>query len=149
MGSLQHKQFSGRFENGVFEIDVPIDNDGGIVTIELSADQAEQIARWMLDQLKPKKVVDASVIEINNETFGRFWAAYPKKVGKTDARAAWANTKAAHHLDAILADIDRRKDGDQWKRGYILDPVRYIRSRRWEDSAEDSGPSLPQLEGVL
>lgn len=78
----------------------------------------------------------------NDERFDAFWAAYPKKVGKGAARAAWKKIKAkAETLDAILAAIESQKSSRQWLKDdgqYIPNPATWLNQERWEDG-ETSG----------
>lgn len=74
------------------------------------------------------------------EGFDRFWAIWPKKVGKQEALRAWCSLApspelVATMLEAVLritADPARwHKDGRDWQ--VLPDPVRWLRGRRWED----------------
>lgn len=74
----------------------------------------------------------------NNEQFDRFWAAYPRKVGKPKAQTAFARLHTTERdVDRMLAAIacqskiygwDRK---DKWK--YIPHPATWLNQRRWED----------------
>ena len=93
------------------------------------------------------------------DNFDRFWAAYPRKVKKKDARKVWDKAgyewKAWSDFHAIpggspfgsifagppfsavshfIADIKNRvANDDRWKRGFIPDPTTYLRGERWND----------------
>ena len=69
--------------------------------------------------------------------FAAFWEAYPKKVGKGEARKAWKKVKpdAALH-ERILHAIDAAKGCDQWCREggrYIPNPATWLNQGRWDD----------------
>ncbi|MCJ9700189.1 helix-turn-helix domain-containing protein [Bradyrhizobium sp. SHOUNA76] len=65
-------------------------------------------------------------VEVSNEQipcgFGKFWEAYPHKVGKKACEQKWKSRGLDKHLTAIPAGLERWKASDRWKRGYVLDP---------------------------
>jgi len=75
--------------------------------------------------------------------FDRFWLTYPKKRHKPAALRAWKATDGARHLEAILVSVERWKDSDVWRRGFIEDAATFLRQRQWEDT-----PAAPPLSGV-
>lgn len=77
-------------------------------------------------------------------TFDDFWAVWPRKVGKLDARKAWDKAiregsdpfeiiAGAHRLAAVSSD-----------KQYIKYPQGWLNGHRWEDEDED----LPQARPV-
>jgi len=80
------------------------------------------------------------------EAFGAFWTAYPKKVGKADALKAFTKLKPDNELmQTILAAIAQWSKTDQWSkdnRQYVPMPATYIRGRRWEDELPQSVQKL-------
>lgn len=71
------------------------------------------------------------------EAFELFWAAYPKKKARIDARKAFETndcvkvmSKIMESLKAFVVSPDWTKDGGQ----YIPYPATWIRDHRWEDS---------------
>ena len=79
------------------------------------------------------------------DTFSRFWSAYPKKVGKKKAQESFAKLRPDDKtLQAMLASLEYQKQSDQWRRDggqYIPHPVTWLNQRRWED--EDAQPPAP------
>ena len=65
--------------------------------------------------------------------FDRFWLTYPKKRHKPAALRAWKVTDGARHLEAILVSVERWKDSDAWRRGFVEDAATFLRQRQWED----------------
>jgi phage replication O-like protein O len=66
--------------------------------------------------------------------FDRLWITYPKKVGKQAAiRAYRSHIKQIPPIEQLLAIVDRQKQTDQWKRGYIPNPATWINQGRWDD----------------
>lgn len=74
-----------------------------------------------------------------NPEFERFWQAYPRKMGKGDARAAWEQTKTIRPLTAdLIKAVIVQKSTDDWTKEagrYIPYPATWLRGERWEDVA--------------
>lgn len=72
-------------------------------------------------------------------SFDRFWAAYPKKVGKADARKKFKKLVPDEStLSAILSSLEYLKTTDQWQREngkYIQNPSTWLNQKRWQDEA--------------
>jgi len=72
-----------------------------------------------------------------SDRFSDFWAAYPKKRKKAEARKKWKAKKLDRIADRIIADIaERQKRDERWRGGFIPDPTTYINGERWEDEIE-------------
>ncbi len=77
-----------------------------------------------------------------DETFERFWAGYPRKIGKGSARKAWNKIKPINGLcDTICQQVDKAKQTEQWTKDagkFIPNPATWLNQARWEDSYESS-----------
>lgn len=79
-----------------------------------------------------------------DEGFERFWAVYPRKAAKKDARAAWdklAPDRAT--VDAMLAAIEAKRLSGDWQREggrFIPLPATWLRGERWNDAPEADAP---------
>lgn len=96
----------------------------------------------------------------NTETeflFNMFWSVYPKKVAKQKAIRAFCKIKADLPLiQQIIADVERRKTTEQWKKdgmAYVPHPATYLNDKRWEDEiipivepAEESSFCIDDVE---
>ena len=67
--------------------------------------------------------------------FEEFWNRYPKKVKKKDAKRKFNSLSQTKQQLAIDA-LEKFKQTDQRKRGYIPDPTTYINQERREDEIE-------------
>lgn len=67
--------------------------------------------------------------------FEEFWNRYPKKVKKKDAKRKFNSLSQTKQQLAIEA-LEKFKQTDQRKRGYIPDPTTYINQERREDEIE-------------
>ncbi|MEJ5903812.1 helix-turn-helix domain-containing protein [Pseudomonas kermanshahensis] len=105
------------------------DNPGGGAG---AAPRTSHSSEPVKEPVKPK-VADAP----DSVAFDRFWAIYPRKVGKSAAEKAWAKIKVtidlfdrmAASLAAWAVSTDWTKDGGQ----YIPHPSTWLNGKRWED----------------
>lgn len=113
------------------------DNPGGGAG---AAPRTSHSSEPVKEPVKPK-VADAP----DSVAFDRFWAIYPRKVGKSAAEKAWAKIKVttdlfermAASLAAWTVSTDWTKDGGQ----FIPHASTWLNGKRWEDE-------LPQPAGA-
>ena len=76
------------------------------------------------------------------QDFDQFWAVYPRKVNKGDARKAWMQTASIRPpLDVLLAAVEKGKQSVQWHKAdregtigaFIPYPASYLRAEGWEN----------------
>ena len=88
---------------------------------------------------------------LSPEGFDRFWAAYPKKVGKQAAKKAFKSVNEP--LESLLTAIERQKGSDQWSKNggqYIPNPATWLNQGRWEDELpENPGTQQERLHREL
>ena len=76
------------------------------------------------------------------DPFDVFWAAYPLKKSKKDARKAFAKVKAP--LDMLLAALERQKKTPDWTKDggrYIPYASTWLNGERWEDEVKPGQPA--------
>ena len=80
------------------------------------------------------------------DDFDTFWALYPKKVAKADARKAWAQTKDIRpELTNLLNAVKAACKTEAWMKDggkYIPHPATWLRGERWEDELEVKLPNV-------
>lgn len=80
------------------------------------------------------------------EDFDKFWALYPKKVAKADARKAWLQTKDIRpELTNLLTAITAACKTESWMKDggkYIPHPATWLRGERWDDELEVKLPNV-------
>lgn len=93
------------------------------------------------------------VSRADEDRFSRFWAAYPRKVGKQAAKKSWSRLHPSEELtQAILQAVEAQKQSRQWKENngqFIPNPATWLNQGRWEDElpkGESSNPFLDMLE---
>jgi hypothetical protein len=84
---------------------------------------------------------DSPVVTTLDAGFAAFWAAYPKRKAKKDARKAWADLRPTAALQAeILAALVWQTE--EWANPlYTPLPASYLRGERWTD--EPDAPAAP------
>ena len=86
-----------------------------------------------------------------DDAFSRFWAVYPKKVGKLAAQKSFAKVKTP--VETLIAAVERQKQSVQWQKDggqYIPNPATWLNQGRWEDDLEaaaDAGGSRSYFYG--
>ena len=105
-------------------------NDANVTQMLRSGDVEKEI------EIDIEKDIDTPLTpqKGNDSSFDAFWNAYPKKVGKQDAKKAFKNVKVP--LDTLLTAIEQQKRGSQWTRDngqYIPNPATWLRQGRWDD----------------
>jgi hypothetical protein len=74
--------------------------------------------------------------------FDQFWNVYPKKVGKTDARKAFA--KVEMPVEILINAVQKQKASAQWTKDggqFIPNPSTWLNQGRWEDELPVAGNS--------
>lgn len=100
------------------------------------------------DKDKDNKTIDKDKdnkkrTDAKTDDFDAFWAVYPRKVGKGDAKKAFAKVKAP--VSVLINAVNTQKQSQQWLRNdgqYIPNPATWLNQGRWEDE-------LPTKEGRL
>lgn len=67
-------------------------------------------------------------------TFDDFWALYPRRVAKKDARTAWAKIDAKHYPTILTALYEWARIWDaRGEPEYTPYPASWLNGERWED----------------
>jgi hypothetical protein len=86
-------------------------------------------------------------VDQTSKFFEEFWAAYPKKVAKKPTREQFFKIKPDDELfKQIMKGLIDYKACDKVKNGFILDPIRWVRDRRWEDDVSSFGKPVSAAE---
>lgn len=84
----------------------------------------------------------------NVPTFEEFWAAWPKREAKKDARRAWEKLKPQDRIAALAAlpnHVDRwRREGRA--RNHIPHPATWLNGERWDDELGEIFPQVAQAQ---
>ena len=94
--------------------------------------------------IKDDKYNNPPISPQGEELFERFWAMYPKKRGKAQAKKAWVRLKPDMELCRVMsAALKRELRSESWQRDngrYIPYPATWLNGRYWEDEVEDQTP---------
>lgn len=81
-----------------------------------------------------------NILAHSDELFDRFWAAYPRKTAKPDAKKAFLKLKPDDDLLQTMLDaIEKQKQTSQWQESggqFIPYPASWLNGRRWEDEVQ-------------
>jgi hypothetical protein len=75
--------------------------------------------------------------------FDQFWAAYPRKIGKADARKSWRKVSCNEHLPAILSKLEILKRSHDWTKEngqFIPHPTTWLNREGWHDEPPRAAP---------
>ena len=76
-----------------------------------------------------------------NEMFEAFWAAYPRRVGKGAARAAFDKACRKARPEAIIAAITAQVEAGCFKdMTYTPYPATWLNGERWDDEIATAAP---------
>lgn len=73
---------------------------------------------------------------MHHEDFDRFWAAYPRRVGKGKARKAFEKAIKTTTLAAMLDALAWQRNQPQWVKDggeYVPHPTTWLNQERWAD----------------
>lgn len=88
-----------------------------------------------------------SISESNADAFARWWEVYPKKVGKAEAKKAFAKVKVG--VELLIQAVNRQKSSDQWTKEngrYIPNPATWLNQGRWEDELPGAAAAKRELD---
>ena len=102
---------------------------GAYAQIDLPEPRGEKPAR--------KKSKNNGASELTPDAFDTFWAAYPRKISKGDARKAWGKIQPdSELLTKMLTSLGRAKTCHDWTKDggqFIPYPATWLRAEGWED----------------
>ena len=108
-----------------------IAKDGGLdIVLDIESNTLDKRNTSNLEVVKEKEN-----IKEKERNFERFWKAYPKKVGKGEAKKAFAKVKGVP-VETLIEAVERQKQSKQWKADggqYIPNPATWLNQERWED----------------
>lgn len=91
------------------------------------------VIKGILDETKIKILEDiGGTVTKLDVTFDEFWARYPHKVGKKEAKAKWNKMKEPDQQEAYNYIKTYTKQADRERVAYLY-PATYLNQCRWED----------------
>lgn len=66
-------------------------------------------------------------------SFDSFWKAYPKRENRKGCEEKWNKKKLDLKVKEIIDFIEKAKESDRWKKGYIKAPLVFLNQESWND----------------
>ena len=110
----------------------------GLSDLALLDDKSKQCYPEPEPELEPQPEADSRSKRPPRSSagFDEFWATYPKKVGKKDARKAWAAAKDKPPVAAVVEAVEVLKYSAQWRDQsgrFVPNPATWLRRGGWDD----------------
>jgi len=85
--------------------------------------------------------------------FDKFWASYPKKVGKDAAQKAFEKRRPDEELTSeMISAIDKQVSSDGWAKEdgkYIPNPATWLNQGRWKDEVQGGSSDRGMFAGAI
>lgn len=82
------------------------------------------------------------------DAFSQFWEAYPKKELRKKTEEIWKRKKLESKLPEILSFIEKAKETDRWKKGYLRQPPVFLNNECWTDDLGSYGDFKREITKV-
>lgn len=108
-------------------------------------------------QPKTEEALNTLALEGGNswssaEAFEVFWKAYPSnhRVGKKNSRLEWDKLEVTQAVQyEIIQGLELWKLCDRWKRGFVVDPERFLKRHLWKDNPPAATMSSAEARAEL
>lgn len=126
-----------------------IEIDGGWRLLNYEKHRAmvdeESVRESKRKYINTRRVGDRQSVAEVEPLFDRFWRAYPRKVGKDDARKAFAKRNPDEAMLALmLRAIEKQRASKAWTKDegqFIPHPATWLNQGRWQDGEDGNGDS--------
>ena len=98
----------------------------GLASAQLEESSIEE------DRIEESRVEEIDM-SASADAFNQFWKVYPKKELKKKTEKIWKSKKLDSFLQEILSFIEKAKNTDRWKKGYIKQPPTFLNGECWND----------------
>jgi phage replication O-like protein O len=100
-----------------------------------------------------KKVSKETITKETIDRFDIFWKAYPKKIGKEQARKTWKKINPSQALlEKMLEAIERGRRSKQWTQEngqFIPHPSTWLNRGGWDDEYETDGQDKSSYQSII
>ena len=79
------------------------------------------------------------VVVSQENVFERFWIQYPKKELKKKSKEIWERKNLDDKIESILTFIEKAKQTDRWKKGFVKQPTTFLNGECWNDDLASYG----------
>lgn len=127
------REYMQRRRKGLKDSDVTLCKT---VLSDVTHSEAEGESEAKGDTFQPPSPPQAAKRSVTTAGFDEFWKAYPKRIGKGSAMAAWKKHACDKILPQILVSVKAFKVSENWtKEGgqFIPYPQKWLNRKGWED----------------
>lgn len=118
---------------------LPMDDPG--LKYETEPGDQSQIRDKSVSNMRPAPLfTENSELASSPPPFDRFYAVYPKHVGKEDARKAFAKALKKATAETIIAGAERYRDDPTRKPEFTAHPATWLNAGRWDDEYMVAAP---------
>jgi len=112
----------------------------GIDTLSIPYQTGNDTVSLSVTVTKQKQNRNSNSVSDTVSEFDDFWKCYPKKVGKVEAKKAWARANGTRPpTEQIIAKINQLKKSKQWTKDggdYIPNPATWLNRGGWDDECK-------------
>ena len=110
----------------------------GIDTVSIPySSEVLRVCESVTDQLQIQDQIQYTASGKGMVGFEDFWKCYPKKIGKQEAKKAWARQNGNRPgLELIISKLEELKKSDQWAKDggqFIPHPATWLNRGGWDD----------------
>lgn len=85
------------------------------------------------NRIEENRIEENNTMSVITDAFNQFWNSYPKKELKKKSEEIWKRKKLDNKLTDILDFIEKAKQTDRWKKGFIKQPPAFLNGECWND----------------
>lgn len=93
-------------------------------------------------------LIKSNLKEEKNSPFLQFWTSYPKRENKKGCETKWNKEKYNSQIKEILIFIEKAKETDRWKKGFIKAPLVFLNQENWNDDLETYNDLIKKPKGI-
>lgn len=116
-------------ENGSYTLD----KSQGLLAqteIRLKSDSSQSLEE---NRIEENRIEENNNMSVTTDHFDTFWNIYPKKELKKKSKQIWLSKKLDSKLDLIIDFVNRAKQTDRWKKGFVKQPTAFLTGECWND----------------
>ncbi len=93
--------------------------------------------------------IEENRIENTTSPFPRFWEAYPKRENRKGCEKKWKAGNYDSQIKEILSFIEKAKQSDRWKKGFVMAPLVFLNQERWNDDLSTYEDIIKKPKGTI
>jgi biotin operon repressor len=138
----QHRKHGDSYQSNLYTLrrvgpipTLPRDSNDPTLGSDLTPPRVTDGLLTITSELEPQNIEPENDI---SEQFNQFWAIYPRKKGKGQARKAFEKAMLKTDLETILAGVEAYVEHeDMYDPQFIAHPTTWLNGERWDDEHEE------------